>query len=514
MTENTALATSQPQHPIVAALDQRLPAIADMLGDAAAANRFKRVVIQAVIKNPDLMNCSPNSIVDAVMDSAAIGIEPTGTLGGAYLVPYGRKATLIVGYRGLIELARRSGEIDSIEAHVVREGDEFEYEYGTNAHVRHVPQLDAPADRPLTYVYGVARLRGGAVQFEVMTRAQVDAIRSRSASGRSGPWATDYDEMARKTVVRRLVKYLPIAVEARDVIERDDADFDPGAVVARVATRSDGLRDKIGQRTAALRGEQVVDEPPTEPDEEEQAPEPALDSLPFEQPAGAVSNAGSLEASSVAPAGSCSHPERQRVVDSRGVVCGACGAVLARRGADAGDDLPDIPGDPEPRQALMKRLHAAYGLDHEGVRDIAAALLKQHPDDFSLAALSEEQLEGVDKFLSALTDDVAQRHVAQKAIEHGMATEAKVWELLDVLAVSQLGKQPDQLKPAEWVHLGIRITRGELDEPQQAPDPNVCPDHGEAWQLSPTGKSGLCPTEGCNRRAPRPWVDARLLAAV
>lgn len=259
MTEQTALATRE-QHPLVAALDKRHQALAEMLpGGEDAARRFRRVVVQAVVKNPDLMRCEPGSIVSAVMESATIGIEPTGTLGGAYLVPYGQKATLIVGYRGLIELARRSGEIETIEARVVREGDDFSYAYGTDAHVTHVPKLDN-GTAPLTYVYAVAKLRGGGVQFEVMTREQVDAIRSKSKAGQSGPWRDHYDEMARKTVVRRLVKYLPIAVEARDVIERDDSrEFDHGAVVARVSAddRAASARSRIRERTAAMRGERI-----------------------------------------------------------------------------------------------------------------------------------------------------------------------------------------------------------------------------------------------------------------
>lgn len=514
MTE-TALAKSQAQqNPIVVALDARMPALADMLpGGEEAARRFKRVVIQAIIKNPDLQKCSPNSIVSAVMDSAAIGIEPTGTLGGAYLVPYGQTATLIVGYRGLIELARRSGEIDSIEAHVVRDGDEFEYEYGTNAHVRHVPDLGGEPDRALTFVYAVAKLRGGGTQFEVMTRDQVDAIRGRSKSGRSGPWSTDYDEMARKTVVRRLVKYLPIAIEARDVIERDDADFEPGAVVARVSgqSRSNDLRHKIANRTAALRGE----EPPDEPDEgEEQATEPALDALPFDQGEGTELD---IDSGDVVPSPACSHPDHLRMVDARGVVCGGCAVVLATR-EPADDDLPDIPPSDDDRGRLMRRLHA--DLTHDQVRDIAAAVLKIDAAEWSLADRSDEELERVARFVEGVSMEAATSRVAQLCAARGLVVDADdPWPSIDPLVVAITGNQPEALTPAQWVAFGLRVAAGDVDPVPEPPreaalGSDRCSLHDKPWRISATGKSATCPVAGCNQRAARSWLQARLLAAV
>ena len=274
MTEQTtALAERQQQHPLAEQLEKREAALAEMLpGGERAAQRFKRVVTQAVIRTPALMECTQSnagltSLMAAVMESATLGIEPTGTLGGAYLVPYKGRAQLIIGYRGLIELARRSGEIETIEARVVREGDDFSYAYGTDSHVTHVPNRDAEG-APLTHVYAIAKLRGGAVQFEVMTREQVEAIRNESAGykyaestgKRNSIWHLHEPEMWRKTSVRRLVKYLPIAVEARDVIERDDErEFDHGAVVARVSSdeRTSQARSRIQQRAAAMRGESI-----------------------------------------------------------------------------------------------------------------------------------------------------------------------------------------------------------------------------------------------------------------
>jgi recombinational DNA repair protein RecT len=128
---------------------------------------------------------------------------------------------MIPGYRGLISLARRSGQLKSIEARVVYANDTFGIEYGTSPFLKHVPNLTGDPG-PLVLVYAVARLVDGGEQVEVMTKVQVDAIRSRSRAGKSGPWVTDYDEMARKTVVRRICKYLPLSVELAKALEIDE----------------------------------------------------------------------------------------------------------------------------------------------------------------------------------------------------------------------------------------------------------------------------------------------------
>jgi recombinational DNA repair protein RecT len=127
----------------------------------------------------------------------------------------------------MISLARRSGEIVSIGAYPVHERDEFHFEYGLDPTIRHVPAMTEDPGA-LTYVYAVAKLKDGGTQFEIMSRAQIDAIMRRAMSNkRQSPWQTDYEEMARKTVIRRLWKYLPVSVEmarAASVMETEDAD--------------------------------------------------------------------------------------------------------------------------------------------------------------------------------------------------------------------------------------------------------------------------------------------------
>jgi recombination protein RecT len=189
--------------------------------------RLIKLALVAASRTPRLLECTPESIVQGVMSAAQLGLDVGGVLGSAYLVPYKNKKTdryeaqFIPGYRGLIDLARRSGSIESIEARVVKEKDLFEFEYGLNPKLRHVPSND-DSPGPTVRAYGIAKLKDGGVQVEVMTIAQLNLIRSRSRAKDDGPWVTDTDEMYRKTVVRRLFKYLPVSVELATALELED----------------------------------------------------------------------------------------------------------------------------------------------------------------------------------------------------------------------------------------------------------------------------------------------------
>lgn len=186
------------------------------------ADRMARIVTTEIRRTPKLLQCDAKSLFGAVIQSSQLGLEPGGGLGHAYLVPYGKECQLIIGYRGMIDLARRSGQMVSLAGEAVYAKDRFEYELGLEPKLKHVPSTDE--DRgPLVYVYAVACLVGGGRQFVVMSKGDVDKIRKRSKAGESGPWKTDYDAMAIKTAIRRLFKYLPVSVEVTRAAVFDEA---------------------------------------------------------------------------------------------------------------------------------------------------------------------------------------------------------------------------------------------------------------------------------------------------
>lgn len=201
------------------------------------AERLTRIVMTECRKVPALMNCNQESFFGAVLQCAQLGLEPGSALGHCYLLPFGNgkskdgrpNCQLIIGYRGMIDLARRSGQIQSINAFVVHEADEFEYELGLHPNIVHKPSYLAQRGTA-TFVYAVAVLKGGGVQFEVMSRAEIEAVRKQSKAGNSGPWSTHWEEMARKTVVRKLFKYLPVSIEAVRAVEIDEKS-DRGEIV-------------------------------------------------------------------------------------------------------------------------------------------------------------------------------------------------------------------------------------------------------------------------------------------
>ena len=210
-------------------LQQYQKSIEKALPRHISIERLMKVALTAITKQPELLDCDPNTFMLALMGAGQLGLEPNTPLGSAYLVPFFnskrgvKEIQLIPGYRGLIELARRSGEIASIEARVVYENDSFEFSFGLEPKLVHTPTLSERGSMRL--VYAVARLKGEGNQpiVEVMTKTDIDKIKAKSKAGNSGPWVDHYDEMARKTVVRRLCKYLPLSIELATAIDLDNA---------------------------------------------------------------------------------------------------------------------------------------------------------------------------------------------------------------------------------------------------------------------------------------------------
>jgi len=236
-------------------------------------DRMVRIVTTEIYRNPELQNCDPISFMGAVVQASQLGLEP-GLQGHAYLIPYWNKKKGVrevqfqPGYKGLMDLAYRSGKVKFIDAHAVYEKDEFSFQYGTNPFLKHVP---AEGDRgELTHFYAVAVLENGGSIFKVMTKDDVDKIKSKSqaADSKFSPWndpVVGYIEMGKKTPIIRVCKYLPSSPEDREL----------GIAVAS-AERADA---GIAQDNQALLGEvaKLLDERPPVPVPDADGPETTAD---------------------------------------------------------------------------------------------------------------------------------------------------------------------------------------------------------------------------------------------
>lgn len=191
------------------------PAIKKALPSVITPERFTRMVLSALSTTPKLADCSPQSFLAAMMTAAQLGVEPNTALGQAYLLPYRNHGNMEcqfqLGYKGLIDLAYRSGEVSVIQAHTVYENDVFEYELGMDPKLRHVP---AKSDRgEAVAYYAMFKTKDGGYGFEVMS---VDDVQrhaqrySKSYGSGSSPWRSNFDEMAKKTVLKRALKYAPL----------------------------------------------------------------------------------------------------------------------------------------------------------------------------------------------------------------------------------------------------------------------------------------------------------------
>lgn len=175
--------------------------------------RFTRIALTAYSWNEKLQECTAESFLGSMMQAAQLGVEPNTPLGQAYLIPYRNRGVMEVqfqlGYRGMIDLAYRSGEVQNIQAHEVYENDTFEYELGLEPKLRHVPALKDRGD--VILYYAVFKLTNGGVGFEVMSKEDVEAFaKKKSKTYGTGPWQSDFDAMAKKTLIKRLLKFAPL----------------------------------------------------------------------------------------------------------------------------------------------------------------------------------------------------------------------------------------------------------------------------------------------------------------
>lgn len=222
------------------------------------AERFIKTVFAAVVRTPNLQNCTIDSIFKAAAQACELGLTVGSSTGEGYLVPYGGACQFIPGYRGLVALAFRSGHVKSVRSKVVYQGDAFTYKDGLQIVLEHEPDFQGSRDaKYVTHAYCIISLKDGGLLCDVMTRSEIDAIRARSKAGGSGPWVTDFSEMAKKTVTRRCLKYAPMSVEMSKALAADEA-ADTGDYTAlaefesydadegeQKASKSSQVRDKI-----------------------------------------------------------------------------------------------------------------------------------------------------------------------------------------------------------------------------------------------------------------------------
>lgn len=264
----------------------------DLLSDRIGALgvdpvRMTRLALLAISGNPILLKCTPSSIFLALMEAASLKLEPS--LGQAYLVPYRKECRLQIGYRGLIDLAQRSGVVGAVHANMVYEKDLFKWEEGTDGYVKHsrfIPEITkSPLEMddsdlaecdpgPKRLAYAIAHLlAGGPPAFDIMTIPEIEAVRRRAASFKAStsPWITDYDAMAQKTVLRRtLWRRVRSSVELNAAMQMDSSleGGDPQRLY-EIDAQYDGLRevaDAVGhepeeeQPPAESRSDQMTEE--------------------------------------------------------------------------------------------------------------------------------------------------------------------------------------------------------------------------------------------------------------
>lgn len=198
--------------------------IAKALPSVITPERFVRMAMTALTANPKLQNCTPETFIGAALTAAQLGLEPNTPLGQAYLIPYGTTCQFQVGYKGLLALAYRSKLLMDIKPRTVYENDEFEFEFGLEPKLKHKPAMSNRGKA--LWVYATYHLTNGGFSFEVMSIDDVrDFAKKKSKSYNNGPWQTDFEAMAEKTVLKKLLKYAPLESEIASAVAQDGGTF-------------------------------------------------------------------------------------------------------------------------------------------------------------------------------------------------------------------------------------------------------------------------------------------------
>lgn len=221
--------------------------IAKILPKHVTPERMARIAVTALTRTPMLAECDQGSFFRCMLDLSQWGLEPDGRR--AHLIPFRNnqkgivECQLIIDYKGLVELCYRSGVVANIHSDIVCENDDFVYDRGEL--VKHKIDFQRPRGK-MYAAYCLVRMKDGTEKCEVLTKEEIDGIRARSKAGKSGPWVTDYNEMAKKTAFRRVSKWIPLSAEIRDAVMADD-DTVEGEVVRepRQKLGLDDLTDRL-----------------------------------------------------------------------------------------------------------------------------------------------------------------------------------------------------------------------------------------------------------------------------
>lgn len=271
MSESNAVAKYDPARP-----PGTLQNLKSFMNSPAVLNSLKEVVTKimtpervvkmlvfAASKNPKLYQCTPESLLKAAMTSAQLGLDISGTLGRAWVIPYGNEATFMAGYLGLADLARRSGEIKSLAARPVYEHEFFEIDYSLSPPFKHKPDIRTEKkDSDIIGAYLYVIFMNGGDHFEWMTRAEIEKARAQSKAPNSPAWTNWYSEMCKKTVLRRGIKLCPISLEVQDLIsqaEEDEFTAQPVRSVERGSFTMADLRPTMPEAPPAEPDERLID---------------------------------------------------------------------------------------------------------------------------------------------------------------------------------------------------------------------------------------------------------------
>lgn len=247
------------------AIEKMQPQFQAALPPQVSPERFVRVTMTAIQNTPALLECDRSSLYGAAMRAAQDGLLPDGREGA--IVKYGNKAQWLPMVAGIMKKVRNSGEISTWSVHAVYENDEFDYCLGDEEKITHKPVMRNRGE--VIAFYSIVVMKDGEKSREVMTKDEVDSIRKRSRSKDSGPWQTDYDEMGKKTVIRRHAKRLPMSTDLDGVVGRETDDFEdvPNAPNVQEKPKQEGPKRPRGLQAvvdAVPDADGVIDVPSTE----------------------------------------------------------------------------------------------------------------------------------------------------------------------------------------------------------------------------------------------------------